>query len=677
MSVFNDDFETGTILTSENPAGKWPDKYEGSGCTVSIEGNIKHNGNYSAKCSTVADSGASCYTTFTAQNNAYLRGYYRLSAMPPNNDDFIYFNELYNSTYGSAYSAGAAIRKLDGQLYWGLVALENNNPNWFYESTPSNPSAGTWYCVEVRRDIATGTVQLWVDGSLKISQSISISQTNNGIFPGTSVSYGFATSLYIDDLVLSNTYIGPQSTSDLTVSGNLTVGGNAIVDGTLTVGSTLFSEGGGVFNGFAVGFGQYGSLPYPYETIQLNSNWNLRFAFGTTERAILTNGGQLQLTNPGSSGGIMFGDDTTLYRSAENTLRTNDRFNIVCPVSAVIPEYIKNQGWLWHYTSGIWDPSGMPIETTTNYLALQHPTLLDPNNNNQPYYADWTLAMIATGRQDYPYWPTLYTHSGMMIQRDLSVGGFVASNQGALALGHGLLKQMDPPKIWLVDSATSYIDGIVYQPDAPENPKDAQLFICNTDQNPYYELFHLYEWSGGQWRDQGDISAFQNQYFDTLHISKSDGKTPGHLDLGNLTAHGDVWTAAIHSVNGTYVQIADTLYTAGGIFPNSFDNQDCGSASFHWDYVRGNHLCYDIDHYLFDALDDLAIVKNYKTKTMERKLKSGETVSIDVIDRESMSHLLDEDGLYAQEKVGGFLLGCIKALVLRLEALEKELATLD
>jgi hypothetical protein len=274
-------------------------------------------------------------------------------------------------------------------------------------------------------------------------------------------------------------------------------------------------------------------------------------------------------------GGLSWGDgtnsrDVTLYRSAENTLRTDDRFHIVCPVSAVIPEYIKNQGWLWHYTSGIWDPSGMPIESTTNYIALQHPTLLDPNNNNQPYYADWTLAMIDTGRQDYPYWPILYTHSGMMIQRDLSVGGFVASWQGALAVGHGLNKQMDPPQIWLMDGYTSVLNGIVYQPDAPENPKHLQLFICNTDQNPNYEYFHLYEWDAvhEQWTDLGPTSDYQNQYFDTLHITKYNGSTPvpANLDLGDLTVHGGIVVGNYGISSAGDAIFNSVLGTASGAF---------------------------------------------------------------------------------------------------------------
>jgi hypothetical protein len=46
-------------------------------------------------------------------------------------------------------------------------------------------------------------------------------------------------------------------------------------------------------------------------------------------------------------------------------------------------------------------------------------------------------------------------------------------------------------------------------------------------------------------------------------------------------------------------------------------------------------------------------------------------IDVEVIDRNSLPQLLDEDGFFSIENTTGFLLGCIKALILRLEALEQ------
>lgn len=71
----------------------------------------------------------------------------------------------------------------------------------------------------------------------------------------------------------------------------------------------------------------------------------------------------------------------------------------------------------------------------------------------------------------------------------------------------------------------------------------------------------------------------------------------------------------------------------------------------------------------FDALDDLGLVKNYKIKS----LSDGQSV----VDLDSLPHLkadsADRQSFYSAGKMHGYLLGCVKALVLRVEALENQL----
>lgn len=94
---------------------------------------------------------------------------------------------------------------------------------------------------------------------------------------------------------------GTHSPLNLNVSG-LTVGALYFDPGAgnLDVAGFGFLRGGGRFSSIALGAAPFGALPYPYETMQLAEGTNLRVAFGTAERMVLTSDGRLQMsTNHG------------------------------------------------------------------------------------------------------------------------------------------------------------------------------------------------------------------------------------------------------------------------------------------------------------------------------------------------------------------------------------------
>ncbi len=113
------------------------------------------------------------------------------------------------------------------------------------------------------------------------------------------------------------------------------------------------------------------------------------------------------------------------------------------------------------------------------------------------------------------------------------------------------------------------------------------------------------------------------------------------------------------------------LLSGGSIYPLQSNNGFCGFNNYYWSAVYANYLLYHTSHGSFDALDDLSLVRNYKTKTEQRTIK-GQTVEVEVIDDESLTFLRTEEGFYESATSIGFLLGCVKALVLRLEKLEQE-----
>ena len=81
--------------------------------------------------------------------------------------------------------------------------------------------------------------------------------------------------------------------------------------------------------------------------------------------------------------------------------------------------------------------------------------------------------------------PLLATDQGLVVKKDIAAGGMLTSNQGILALGNGLNSMDEPAKIILMHS-----------------------------------------------------NGFGTK--DTLYLTQFGGSVPAHLDLGNLTAHGNI-----------------------------------------------------------------------------------------------------------------------------------------
>jgi hypothetical protein len=116
--------------------------------------------------------------------------------------------------------------------------------------------------------------------------------------------------------------------------------------------------------------------------------------------------------------------------------------------------------------------------------------------------------------------PLLVTNQGFIVKKDIQAGGFVASQQGAIMLNHGLFGRpilSSPPGIMLIDSDIEYPSGST----VPNNPEYGQIF----NQNGTFKM-----WNGTNWF----TGSFTGKY-DTLFLLKADCATPAHLNLGNLT----------------------------------------------------------------------------------------------------------------------------------------------
>jgi hypothetical protein len=137
-----------------------------------------------------------------------------------------------------------------------------------------------------------------------------------------------------------------------------------------------------------------------------------------------------------------------------------------------------------------------------------------------------------------------------------------------------------------------------------------------------------------------------------IRISNTSGWLWGKLACGSLTCNG-----TIQVNNGE------------NILPSSANAGNIGTDVLYWGSMWTNYLRYK-NISSFDALDDLTLAKNYKTLTIT---EAG--VKQEVIDHNSLAFLKadSKEPFFDNGKTTGFLLGCVKALVQRVEALEQQL----
>jgi hypothetical protein len=155
--------------------------------------------------------------------------------------------------------------------------------------------------------------------------------------------------------------------------------------------------------------------------------------------------------------------------------------------------------------------------------------------------------------------------------------------------------------------------------------------------------------------------------------------------LGALNV-STIFTDHINSASGSDVYLFQNLrlyYSGYNLFPYANNDGNVGGngagTNYYWGSVWANYLKYHTSNTSFDALDDLSLVKNYKTKTETvTHPTTKESVEVEVVDVEnSLPHLLDENGFRDPARDVGFLLGCAKYSALKHDGHDKRLAELE
>jgi hypothetical protein len=377
---------------------------------------------------------------------------------------------------------------------------------------------------------------------------------------------------------------------------------------------------------------------------------------------------------------------------------------------------------LWGWTNNLWTPDdiGNTIPLGTSYLRLQR--------NVSPYdYVD--ISLIISDNDPQTDTPLLAISQGVVIKKDLSVGGFLASNQGIIALGSGLHNSFDPPGIWLTHSESSPLDYIEYRDlyNPPTNPAIGQCFR-------YATTNRIYQWDGSSWVDKGSANNY-NYHFDTCYIRKAsyDANLPFNTpcvpiddaELGNLACYdvtsvtskvkdatffyadqdqfrflpsgydGAIWTYKpsegkifglwdIGAQNWRfYVNTNGDVQCYGNVLPATANYGNVGSFSNYWGSVCANYLCYHTDYaYYFDEYDDLALVKLWGEKTQSIPENYDKTkTKPPANDPFAILKTTNEQGevlgdFFHVEKMQSFALSCAKALAKKQDELEKILLQL-
>jgi hypothetical protein len=263
--------------------------------------------------------------------------------------------------------------------------------------------------------------------------------------------------------------------------------------------------------------------------------------------------------------------------------------------------------------------------TVDNVLTLK---------NTSSYWVDLQCIQVGPG--------ILQVNRGIKCLKDISAyGGALmtasapnSTGGGAVAIGHAWERSDDPPRIALTDYELGDRYKTLYITAGSSQYDGADAVLANMKLRR--------------------ITVTEN-----VIVSGGNDYGPGLWfgDFGPVGYFGEALGVGLNHAAQVVLNSAAGVVTAiAGNLSVILDNGEGG--------IGCAYLWY------FDALDDLALAKKYSTKTVAQK-----GVEKTVIDPDSMPFLkMDSNPQYFDlGKTHGFLLGCIKALVQRVESLESRL----
>jgi hypothetical protein len=208
-TLFSDGFESGSYSA-------WTGTVVSSGATLAVSSAQAHSGTYSSHSITNSTaSNAYPYYTFSALTTVYMRAYIYIVS-----ESGMGYQTLACLNFGSIYLdlSGVAIVHSYGVDCIGLSWYDSGG-NHLAASSRVAP-IGAWHCYEFmyRQDASVGEVALWMDGTLLLDETglntsgHAVTQAYGGQGGFSYIGTGGSVETYTDDVVVSDSYIGPQPT---------------------------------------------------------------------------------------------------------------------------------------------------------------------------------------------------------------------------------------------------------------------------------------------------------------------------------------------------------------------------------------------------------------------------------------------------------------------------------
>jgi hypothetical protein len=206
-AIFGDDFESRSFSA-------WTSTYTSSGDSASVNIVSVYSGSYGAEFRTNGGGGyeyAQARRTIGAVSEVYMRSYVKVTINGvKDSGDKLYFLSLLAG--GNSVLSAGWLQTSSG-LRWQLLLRQGTS--YFSALSSWAPVPNRWYCVEAYwlKSGSNGRAALWVDGASAISVTGrdtdnygDVTQVRFGIAEGYSLA---STTIYGDNVIVSNKYIGP------------------------------------------------------------------------------------------------------------------------------------------------------------------------------------------------------------------------------------------------------------------------------------------------------------------------------------------------------------------------------------------------------------------------------------------------------------------------------------
>ncbi|MFZ7137667.1 MAG: hypothetical protein ACOWW1_04540 [archaeon] len=451
-----------------------------------IDSNV-HHGSYGLKCSTSDDVSK---TFGSSYNEIYLRTYFKHVGNSGWHKIVVFHNTTNGVIANLLYDTSSNTFRL-----WYLNGGSLTNTNVAFTL-----SANTWYSIElgVTIDGSSGEYSLWVDDEKIIDLSGLDNDLNgevNQVCVGNSEN---SNECYFDCVAVADSYINAEIETT-----NVTFNDEILLPCADPVQLSNIEMTDAIF-GWTVAFVQgAANAAQKYVTVNDSSLFTVGKKIAIHDDDSI-NDEDFEMEMP-----IIVGKDDEINQLE---LNANLARTYTETANAVVDQ---------------WSPNGFTLPK--NLLRLGD----EPNENN---------SSVFLVRDSYSTAPLFTTNQGMVVQKDLTAGGFLGTNQGEVWIGHGRHYASDPPTIMLMHSGSEiranatgsfvplmstygfYVGDVVTVKDlegsetkivsALQNAGNPGVFITTPLSRPYSEEGAVYN-------------------YDTLHIERLDG-TLGNMKLGTL-----------------------------------------------------------------------------------------------------------------------------------------------